>query len=220
MSPLRRAPVRPSRPRAEWSLSADASRRGRRFAEQERRARGRVDLHPMMHLDDLDIEIGSERRRRAPGQRREQVDAEAHVARPHDRGVARRRVDLVEIVVAEAGRADHVGDARLRGEPGELDARGGRGKIDDRVGFEQERQRVGDDRKAARRAAGQHGRVAAEPGRVRALEGAGQLEAFQLVDCPDDHASHAAGGAADDQPHLGHCVPLWLSPAAGRRSLR
>ena len=145
----------------------NASRRGRRFAKQERCARGRVDLHPMMHLDDLDVEIGPQRQRRAPGQRRKQVDAEAHVARPHNRGVARRRVDLVEIVGAEAGCADHVDDARLRGEPGELDARGGRGEIDDRVSFEQKPQRVGDDRKAARRAARQHGRIGAKPRRIR-----------------------------------------------------
>jgi hypothetical protein len=64
--------------------------------------------------------------------------------------VARRRVDLVEILIAQAGRADHVGDPGLRSEPGELDARGRRGEIDNRVGLDEERQRIGDDRKAAR----------------------------------------------------------------------
>src|SRR5271154_434401 len=47
-------------------LERHASPAGCRLAKQERGARGRVDLHPMMHLDDLDVEIGPERRRSAP----------------------------------------------------------------------------------------------------------------------------------------------------------
>ena len=118
--------------------------------------------------------------------------------------MARRRVDLVEILVGQAGRADHVGDARLRGEARESDARGGRGEIDDRVSVEQQGQRVGHDLKALRRAARQQRRVLAEPGRIFTLERAGELEPVRLMDRPDDHAPHAAGGAAHNQPQVGH----------------
>ena len=58
--------------------------------------------------------------------------------------------------------------------------------------FEEQRQRIGDDREAARRAAGERRRIVAEPGRVLALERAGQREPVRLVDRAHDHAAHAA----------------------------
>ena len=69
-----------------------------------------------------------------------------------------------------------MGDARLGGERRELDGRGGRGEVDDRVGVEHQRQRIDHDRQAARRAAGEGGGVMAEPGRVLALERAGERQ--------------------------------------------
>ena len=73
-------------------------------------------------------------------QRGEQVDAEAHVARALTMvGVARRRLDLGEVVRREAGGADHVDDARLRGEGSQRDAGLGRREVDDAVGLDDER---------------------------------------------------------------------------------
>ena len=48
----------------------DAAPFRRRFAKQQRRARGRIDLHAVMHLDDLDVEFGPKRSRRLPHQAR------------------------------------------------------------------------------------------------------------------------------------------------------
>ena len=109
-------------------------------------------------------------------------------------------VDPVEIVVAQAGRADDVGDTRLRCEPRESDARSGRGEIDDRVGIEQQWQRIGHDLKPLRRTTCEQRRVLAKPRRIFTLERAGEPEPVRLMDRPDDHAPHAAGGAAHNQP--------------------
>ena len=98
-------------------LEVDAAPLGRRLAEHQRRAGGRVDLHAVVHLDDFDVVSC----RRAPRgglahQRRQQVDAEAHIAGAHDRGVTRGGFELCEVVFAEARRADDMDDARLGGE--------------------------------------------------------------------------------------------------------
>lgn len=66
----------------------DAAPFRRRFAEQQRGARRRIDLLAMMHFDNLDVEILIERLGDALYHRR-QVDAEAHIARLHDRRNAR-----------------------------------------------------------------------------------------------------------------------------------
>ena len=63
----------------------------RRLAEQQCGARRRIHFHAVMHLDDLDIEIG-QRFRRLLHQSGEQIDAETHVAGfDDDRRGARRR---------------------------------------------------------------------------------------------------------------------------------
>ena len=71
MAPAARAPVLPSRPRTERSASAIAAALGRRLAEQQRRAGRRIDLHAVVHLEDLDVPVLAERRRglAAPGRR-------------------------------------------------------------------------------------------------------------------------------------------------------
>ena len=69
MAPGLRAPVMPSRPRSECSRKVEAAPLGRRFAEQQRGARRRVDLHAMVHFDDLDVELLAQRARRVAHQR-------------------------------------------------------------------------------------------------------------------------------------------------------
>ena len=72
-------------------LDAAALRRGP--AEEEGGARGRVDLVPVVHLEDLDVEVRVERPRRLAHQDGEKVDAEAHVAGFHDARPRRRFLD-------------------------------------------------------------------------------------------------------------------------------
>ena len=63
----------------------DAAPLRRRLAEQQRRARRRVDLVAVVHFEDLDVEIGVERLRRLADEHGEEIDPEAHIARLDDR---------------------------------------------------------------------------------------------------------------------------------------
>ena len=78
----------------------DAAAFRRRAAEHQRGAGRRVDLLVVMHLEDFDVEAVVERLGHALGQRREQIDAEAHVAGLHDHGALGGLRDL-RLFVAE-----------------------------------------------------------------------------------------------------------------------
>jgi hypothetical protein len=69
-----------------------------------------------MRLDDLDVELLAQRGRDLPRQPDEQVDAEAHVPRPHDHRMARGGRQLAQVVLPEPRRADHMHHPRLRGD--------------------------------------------------------------------------------------------------------
>ena len=125
MSPSRRAPVWPWRPLAVWADKLDAAPLRRRLAEKERRAGGCIDLVAVVHLDDLDVELGTERRRRLLHEAGEQIDAKAHVAGLHDDRMARGRADLAQIVFAQARGSDHMDEPRLGGERRESKRRRG-----------------------------------------------------------------------------------------------
>ncbi len=73
-----------------------------------------------MHLQDLDIETG-QRFRRLLHQRREQIDAQTHIAGFDDHGMARGGADFRFIVGGKSRRADHMDDARLRRERRQFD---------------------------------------------------------------------------------------------------
>ena len=114
-------------------LERDAAPARRRLAERERRARGRVDLVAVMDLGDLDIELDAELRRDLLGQRKQQIDRQAHIGRPHDRRALGRGRDGGILCGIEPGRADHQHLAQLRRQGRVLHARRRRGEIDDRV---------------------------------------------------------------------------------------
>ena len=61
-------------------VQVDAAAGGGGFTEQQGGARRRVDLGPVMHFDDFDVEAFVQRLRDALDQRGEQVDAEADIA--------------------------------------------------------------------------------------------------------------------------------------------
>ena len=203
IAPPGRTPVWPSRVRTLFSRKIDAASGGRRLAEQQRRAGRRVDLVAVMHLEDLDVEVARvERPRRLFDQDRQQVDAEAHIARLDDRRVARRRGDPGVVVRAAAGRADDMHDARLRGVAGELDGRGRHGEVEHAVGLGEGRQRIVGHGHVDRADAGDLAGILAEMRRAGPLDGAGDAHAFHGVDGADQRLAHAAGGAHDDQAHV------------------
>ena len=73
-----------------------------------------------MHFQDLDVVIG-QRLGGALHQRRQQVDAQAHIAGLDDHGMARRRLDARFVFGGKAGGADDMDDARLRRQIGQHD---------------------------------------------------------------------------------------------------
>ena len=83
-------------------------------------------------------------------QRRKQIDAEAHIAGFDDAGMARGGLDLVVARLVDAGRADHMHDARLRRQFGQGQRRLRHGEIDKTVDEGEERQRIVGDRDAER----------------------------------------------------------------------
>ena len=119
-------------------LQIDLAACGRRLAEQQRGAGRRIDLLVVMHLDDLDVEFLTERRRDLLRQHREQIDAEAHVAGLHDRGLFRGFRHLRVIGGRHAGGADDVREPGFGGERRERHGRGRNGEIDDAVGRKRE----------------------------------------------------------------------------------
>ena len=102
-------------------VEIDAAAVGGGLAQHQRRARGGVDLVAVVHLEDLDVEVGIERLGDLARQRGQQIDAEAHVAGLDDGGVAGGGGDLGSSLGLHAGGAEHVHDAGVGGEPRELD---------------------------------------------------------------------------------------------------
>ena len=88
MSPRLRAPVWPSRTRTLTSSSLTPRPSAAALPQHQRRAGRRIDLVAVMHLQDLDVEVGIERLRHLARERGQQVDAEAHVAGRDDGGMA------------------------------------------------------------------------------------------------------------------------------------
>ena len=152
------------------------------LAEQQRGAGGRIDLLVVMHLDDLDVELVAERRRDLSCHHREQIDAEAHVAGLHDRGLLRGLGDLRVIGGRAAGGADDVRELRFGGERRELHGRGRNGEIEDRVRRNRERAHFARHQHAVRRQAGEHAGVLADVRRALAFGRAGEHEPGRLAD--------------------------------------
>ena len=63
----------------------DAAAGGGGATEHKRSAGRRVDLFVVMHLENFDVVIVIERLRHALDQRRQEIDAETHIAGFHDR---------------------------------------------------------------------------------------------------------------------------------------
>ena len=122
----------------------------------------------VVHLDDLDVEVRVERLGRLADEHGEEIDAEAHIAGLDDRGVAGGGGDLLLVLGGQAGRADDVDDARLRGEFGEGDGRGGDGEVEHAVGLGEGLDRLVGDRDAVRRQPGEEAEslpISGAPGR-------------------------------------------------------
>ena len=132
------------------------------IAEKERGTARSIDLVAVMHFQDLDVELLAEGRSDAADQGSEKIDADAHIARPDDAGVAGGRDERRIVLRLEPGGAEHMHDAGLRGEGGQLQRGGRAGEIDDRIDAGQQGRRVGGDRDADRTDAGERAHIGAD----------------------------------------------------------
>jgi hypothetical protein len=114
MSPTVRAPVWPSRPRAD-GLRGDATPFGGGFSQEQCGARRRIDLHAVVHLDDLDIPPLIQAARDLAHEAGEKVHAERHVAGLDDPRPVGCGSQSCEVVLRQAGGADHVNNAGVGG---------------------------------------------------------------------------------------------------------
>ena len=98
-----------------------------------------------MHFENFNVEVFAQRLRDLFHEAGEQIDPKAHVARAHDGGVAGGGIDLCNVGGRQAGGADDMDDARLRGKAGIGDGRGRRGKVDQAICLRHGGERVGGD---------------------------------------------------------------------------
>ena len=118
ISPTGRSPVMPSRARRATSAELDAAALGGGLAQHQGGARGGVDLAPVVGLEDLDVVgLGRQGAGGLGDQAHQHVDAQREVAGADDGDARRRLGDRGDLVVGEAGGADHQG-ARPRRRPG------------------------------------------------------------------------------------------------------
>ena len=116
------------------AVEADAAPLGGCLAKQQSGAARRIDLHPVMHFQHLDIPIGVEPRRRLAHQMRKQRDAKRSIARLEHRDILCGIVDQIMVALLEPRRADDDGlpcgkagiERRLQ--------RAGRREIDEHIG--------------------------------------------------------------------------------------
>ncbi len=103
-------------------IEVDAAAFRRRAAQHQRGAGRRIDFPVVMHFEDLDVEILVERPGDLLHQRRQQIDAEAHIAGLHHDGALGRGCDQGLVLLGQPGRADDMHQAVPRREFGKGDA--------------------------------------------------------------------------------------------------
>jgi hypothetical protein len=184
-------------------LKRNVARFGRGASEQQSGSGRRVDLCPVMHLDDLDIEV-RQCPCRPPHQGCEQCHAEAHIARLDYDGVASGGADVPFVVLHKAGRADDVNDARLRRQRRKRDGNRWNGEVEQRVGLCQQGERIVAEHCSRRCNAGERASVLAEIAMAFGFERAGKHEAVGFANLAHQHASHAARSTRDDSSNRIH----------------
>ena len=159
----------------------------------------------VVHLKDLDVELGSKRLGDARGQQREQVDAEAHIAGLDDGGMTGGGFDLGLIRVRQAGRADDMHDAGLRRKRREGCGRGRRGEIEHALDAGEHGQRIVGDGDAERLEPSHLADVAADCRRALDLDAAGDGAARRRRDHTGQRLAHASRCPEHGQSHVAHC---------------
>ena len=189
----------------------DAAAFRRRAAEHQRGAGWRVDLLVVVHFEDFDIEIGIKRFRHALDQRREQIDAQTHIAGLDHHGALRRGRDQRVVLLRQARGADDVDQPRPRRELGKGERRCRRREVEEAVGLGEQWRDLGADRDVVLAEPRQLAGIAPDHRGARRLDCAGERHARRCGDRCDQRAPHAPAGAGHDQPHVRHRIDLHLA---------
>ena len=143
-------------------------------------------------------------RRDALDQRRQKIDAEAHVAGLDDPGTAAGGGDDCLLLRRKAGGADDVNEAAARRLRGEEHGRRGNGEVENAVGLGEQRLDLVGHQDAVHAEAGQFAGVAPDRGGAGRFRGADEDGPFAVGNSLDQGAAHPPPGTGHDQPHRGH----------------
>ena len=157
-----------------------------------------------MHLQNFDIETLVERLRDALDQRRQQIDAEAHIAGLHHDGALGDALDHGVVGGRQAGGTDDMDEAALGGDRDIGDGSPRHGEIEDAVGIGRQRPQIGGKLDAIFGEAGEHAGILAEQLGARRFQRAGQYRARRLRDDARQRTAHPAAGPRNDQAHVRH----------------
>ena len=177
------------------------------LTEQIGGPRRRIDLLPVVHFENLDVEILVERLRHLLDQRRQQINAKAHIARLHHDGLRGHALDDRVVRCRETRGADDVNDTAL-GRNGDIgDGRGGNGEIENAVGVLRQRPQIGRQFDTVAGQSGEQPRILAQQFGTRCLQRAGQNAPRGFGNGADQGPPHPATGSSNDQAHIGHFQP-------------
>ena len=171
-----------------------------RVAQQQRGARRRVDLVPVMHLDDLHVVADAQELRALLDQAQEHVDAHAHIRRENDSNRFSEVGERALVGGRQAGRADHRRHAGA-GTRGDMRERAfGPRKIDQYVGSGHRGGNVRRDFDAGGRAEALT-RVAAEKRTCRDIQRTGEHHVGFGERRFEQRLAHPAAGACDNESY-------------------
>ena len=179
-----------------------ALRHGR--AKQNGRAGGRIHLHAMMDLHDLDVIVGAERAGRLAGQRGEEIDAEAHITRTDDHRMPGSGFNFCQMLDLQAGRSNDMNDSGLGRERGEFHRGMRGGEIEKAIGACYDRQRIAADGDAHLATTRQEASILSDGDGVRVLDRTGEMGTRRLPDDFHKDAAHASGRTRNDEAHVTH----------------
>ncbi len=177
-------------------LQIAPERLGHHLPHAQSGAGRRINLVPVMRLDDLDIHIVTQHARRGIQQLEAQIDANAEVGGEDDRDLSGRRDQALLLFRRKAGGTDHHG---LAGAPADLQVlqRHRRvSEVDQHVELVDSLADISRQRHAQPPDGGQFAGIGTHQGTVRPIDGSGQTgDAASLLHRLDQGLAHAPGGA-------------------------
>src|SRR5579875_1756831 len=185
----------------------------RSSAEEKGSARRSVNLHPVMHFDDLDVIFRPKSAGGLFDESCKEIDAKAHIARAYDDRMTCSGFDPRKMLLAQAGRTYDVHNARLSREGCKFDGRFRRSEIKDTVGAGNHSEGISTDRDAHLAATGEQARILANRNGVRLLDCTHKMGARGMAYDFNEDAAHTSGRSGNDKPHIAHGWPPAIFPS-------